>query len=155
MAHFIEMWASQNPDRDIDMRSVAQLAMANGFRAPKAPTELDLLAKEFSHAAREQTRNDDETGRPYRVYHAFKHSQGGQQLTLWVDIDKAPRKKMVLSLQMRREQMVGDAVAVTYDADHWNRIHPDEEQIQIALDFAPDVEWRKNAPDTEDEKEAS
>ena len=43
--------------------------------------------------------------------------------------------------------MVGDGVQLTFDADHWNSIHPDEEPIDIPMDFVPDVEWRKNAPD--------
>lgn len=32
------------------------------------------------------------------------------------------------------------------DARHWNRTHPDEEEIQIPLDFSDDVDWRLNAP---------
>jgi hypothetical protein len=54
---------------------------------------------------------------------------------------------MFRSLQQRREQMVGDGLQLSFDSDHWNRIHPDEEPIKIELDFTDDVEWRKNAPD--------
>jgi len=53
---------------------------------------------------------------------------------------------MLRSLGIRREQMVGDGLMLSYDADHWNRIHPDQEPIQIELDFTDDVAWRKNAP---------
>ena len=43
--------------------------------------------------------------------------------------------------------MVGDAWHLTLDQDHWNGIHPNEEPIQLPLDFADDMQWRKNAPD--------
>ena len=65
----------------------------------------------------------------------------------WVDIDEAPRKPMVKSLNNRREQMVDDGLMLSYDADHWNSIHPDEEPIQLEMDLTPDIEWRKNSPD--------
>lgn len=51
------------------------------------------------------------------------------------------------SLIMRREQMVADGLQLTLDAEHWNRMHSDEEPIQLPLDLGPDVEWRKNGPD--------
>ena len=49
-------------------------------------------------------------------------------------------------LVQRREQMVGDALQLTLDADHWNSVNPSEAPIQMPLDFGPDVEWRKNGP---------
>jgi hypothetical protein len=141
--YFIEEWMRVTGKTDIDMHAVAQLAIDSGFSAPKPMSAVELLAKDLAHAAREKTRVDDSTGRPYRAYHAYRQEQGGHQLTLWVDIDTAPRPKMWKSLQMRRKQMIGDAVAVTDDADHWNRMHPNEEPIQIPLDLTPDVEEDK------------
>jgi hypothetical protein len=150
LEHFIEEWQRQTGKSDINMHDVAQFAHDHGFRLPTSPSPIDLLAREFAHAAREKTERDEQTGRPYRVYHAFKQRQGDQQLTLWININTAPRRKMLKSLQMRREQMVGDAVAVTDDADHWNRLHTDEEGITIPLDFGPDVAERKALDEDED-----
>ncbi len=150
MEFFIEEWQRETGKAEIDMHAVADYALKRGFRAPTPPSARDLLAREFAHAAREKTSHDEVTGRPYRVYHAYKQRQGDQQLTLWVNIDTAPRKKMWKSLQMRREQMVGDAVAVTDDADHWNRRNPQAEPITIPLDFGPDVEERKAADEADD-----
>ena len=93
----------------------------------------------FSKAAREETRQDYKTGRPYRVYHAFTSDVDGQGM-LWVDIDEAPRKYMLKSAIMRREQMVGDAVQLTFDLDHWNSTNGNEEPIIIPLDFTDDVD---------------
>jgi len=39
--------------------------------------------------------------------------------------------------------MVGDGLQLTFDMDHWNAIHPDEEPIEIPLDFTDDIKWRK------------
>jgi len=55
----------------------------------------------------------------------------------------------------RREQMVGDAVSLSDDADHWNRVHPSEEPIQIPLDFEFDVMLRRNAPPDDEEQQAA
>jgi hypothetical protein len=71
-------------------------------------------------------------------------------MTFWVDIDEASRKIMHKSLIQRREQMVGDAVQLSFDAEHWSLSHPKETPIEIPLDFTEDVEWRKNG---EDERE--
>lgn len=68
-------------------------------------------------------------------------------MTFWVDIDEATRRQMNKCLVQRREQMVGDAVQITLDADHWNVAHAEEEPIVMEMDFAEDVQWRLNAPD--------
>ena len=77
----------------------------------------------------------------------------GQVSFVFVDIEDATRPQMHRSLTKRREQMVGDAVHLTYDADRWNAEHPDLEPIQMALDFGPDVEWRKATDGVEAEDE--
>lgn len=72
-------------------------------------------------------------------------------MTLWADIDLAPRPFAKKAFVQRREQMVGDAVQLTLDADHWNAVNPTEEPINMVMDFTDDVEWRLNAADEEDE----
>jgi hypothetical protein len=37
-----------------------------------------------------------------------------------------------------------------FDEAHWNRIHADEEPLNMPTNFTPDIEWRMNAPE-EDE----
>lgn len=107
---------------------------------------MDILAKDFASAALEETRTDKETGEPYRVNHMYVVSQGDTQLHLWIDIDEAPREPMQASLTMRREQIVGDITQLTFDAEHWNRINPEDEPIVIEADFGLDVEIRRHAP---------
>jgi hypothetical protein len=64
---------------------------------------------------------------------------GGLQATLWTDIDEAPRPIAHKALKQRREQMIGDALHLAYDVEHWNRINPNERPIQMPLDFTDDV----------------
>lgn len=153
MQKLIRYYKDATGEKEVDMHKVASFALKLGWKLPTPANPLDLLAKQLSAAAREEIRHDAKTGRPYRANHALSITQGNQQLTFWIDIDEAPRKSILKSLVNRREQMVGDGLQLTLDADHWNTAHPDEEPIVIPMDFTDDVEWRKNAP-TEDGKAA-
>ncbi len=142
----IRLYKEETGETEIDMHKVAKWALSKGVTSPKPKTAEDLLAARFSKAARQEMRKDKSTGRPYRANHAVPDGS----LTLWVDIDEAPRKRMHKSTQMRREQMVGDALQLTYDVDHWNSINPDEAPIEIELDFQFDVDLRKASEESTD-----
>ena len=92
---------------------------------PKDP--LDILASELSRAARDEIDYDKETGRRFRVNHAYPMKQGGQSSFFWVDIDEAPRKVISKAFNLRREQMVSDGLQPSYDQDRWNSKKPDED----------------------------
>lgn len=113
------------------------------WQTPGAPEEpksaLDRLAEQFSAAAREEVRRDTVTGRPYRANLAVTTWQGSEQFTLWTDMDEAPRPIAQKSFVQRREQMVGDAVQLSFDVEHWNRVHAGEEPIVMPMDFTDDV----------------
>ena len=151
MQKIIRQYKDVNHEKEVEMHQVAKFAADMGWPLSQPADPIDLLAKEFTRAARQEIKKDKVTGRPYRVNHAIPDPTG--QYSLWIDIDEAPRKPMRKSLVNRREQMVGDGLQLTLDADHWNRINPNEEPIQLPMDFTEDVEWRKNAP--EEEREAS
>jgi hypothetical protein len=153
MQRFFKHYKEVKHKTAVDMHDVAKFAISKGWPVPAPIDPIERLAKEFSSAAREEIRHDKKTGKPYRANHALPEIRGGKQLTLWIDIDEAPRKPMLKCLVKRREQMVGDGLQLSLDADHWNSIHPDEEPINLPLDLTPDVDWRKNAPD--DERKAS
>jgi hypothetical protein len=56
---------------------------------------------------------------------------------------------MLVSLTMRREQMVSDGVMVIHDQEHWNTQHPIEPPIQMEMDLTFDIELRNHADDEE------
>jgi hypothetical protein len=105
--YLIRQWKEETGSTQIDMQQVAQYAIDHGWPLPPPLTSIERLAKEFANAAREETRQDEQTGRPYRVYHAF-HPEGSRQgHFLWMDIDEAPRNVMQKSTRQRREQVIG------------------------------------------------
>jgi len=144
MQIIIRDYKEETGKTEVDMKDVALYAVRKGMKLPAPKSPLDRLASEFAKAARDEIKHDTITGKPYRVNHAIPANYG-MQTHLWVDIDEAPRHYIHKSLINRREQMIGDGLQLTYDADHWNNIHPDEEPIQIPMDFTDDIEWRKNA----------
>jgi hypothetical protein len=97
--------------------------------------------------------SDKKTFQPYHANRARMILENGKQIPLWFDMDRAQRKVVEKYSMQRREHMFGEIFQHVLDLDHWNRVHPDEAPIQFELDFGPDVEWRKNAPD--EEKKAS
>lgn len=136
---------------EIDMKEVARWAVARGWKLPTPPDPLDLLAKQFSEAARETVEYDKKTGKPFRVYHSLRTSHGGTQLNFkFIDINEATRPQMLASLQNRREQMVSDGLMLTYDQDHWNALNPEQEPIQLPMDLQFDIDLRKAADDDDE-----
>lgn len=148
-----EMWSivrryrEKTGQQSVDMHDVARFAVGMGWPLPKPKSALERLAEQFSSSQREEMRRDEVTGRPYRANLAVTTWQGKEQLTLWTDIDEAPRHVAQKAFVQRREQMVGDAVQLTFDVMHWNRVNEAELPIDMPMDFTEDVEWRINAPD--------
>jgi len=135
--------------RDVTSQELASAAKAAGWKMPKPKDPLDILAKEFAEAEGDEMKHDEETGDPYRANICYKLTQGSKPL--WGDIDKATRDKMVKNVALRREQMIGDGLQLTRDANHWNRINPDNDPVQVELDFTDEVEWKMNAPKADEE----
>jgi hypothetical protein len=149
MQRLIRHYKDVTGKTEINMHEVAQFAVDKGWPLPRPIAAIDRLAKEFSQAAREEIDHDAKTGKPYRVNHAITQIQGSVQQTFWIDIDEAPRGRILKSLVQRREQMVGDGLQLTLDAMHWNGVHPNEEPLDLPMDFTDDIQWRINAPDEE------
>ncbi|EMT5437148.1 hypothetical protein WMR10_002725 [Stenotrophomonas maltophilia] len=143
----IQHYRDETGNESVDMHEVAKFAADRGYPLPKPKSALDRLAEELSSAAREEVRHDKVTGKPYRANLAVVQWVNGQQMTLWHDIDVAPRRVAHKAFVQRREQMVGDAVQLTLDVTHWNSVNAEDEPIVMPMDFTDDVQWRLNAPD--------
>ena len=143
---YIAWYVEETGDSEFEMRNVAVWLKERGYEMPEPKSPLEMLEKELRTAAREHHRQDDR-GKSYRAYHAITDSSSGVSRSIWIDIDTAKRPRMERSLKQRREQMVGDAVAISRDAAHWNRRNPNEKAIQIELDFGLDVEIANAADD--------
>jgi hypothetical protein len=122
---------------------------------PQPADPLDLLAKQFSDAARLEIKQDSQTGNPYRVNHAVPNRAATGQLSFfWIDIDdpKTTPTNMRASLVMRREQMVDDGLQLTFDLEHWNSTRPEGAQIEpLPMDLTLDLEIRRASREGDDE----
>ena len=140
------LYKEETGNSQVDLHELAKWMVGKGWALPRPSDPMDLLVRQISRALREETRISELTGSPYRANHAYPlgNSRRGT-LWAWIDIDEAPRQLIHRALQTRREQLVGDAVQLSNDADHWNASHPDADPVVIQLDFTDDVEWRRNS----------
>lgn len=145
MQRFARYYREQE-GRDVTMQEVAQAAALKGWPLPKPKEPIEILAKEFAQAEREEMFFDEVLGESYNANICYQVQSSGKQLMFWSDIDKANRDKIVKNAALHRDQMVGEAVQATINLMHWNRLHPDEKPVQMELDFGPDVKWRLNQP---------
>jgi hypothetical protein len=132
--------------RDTTSHELALAWKKIGGQMPKPKDVIDILAKEFADAEREELSFDEVLGESYNANICYELLVGDKIETRWADTDTASRDKIVKNAALRRNQVVGDLVRATVTLLHWNRIHPEEEPVQMELDFGPDVEWKLNAP---------
>ncbi len=143
---FIRYFRHHTGQQEVNMHEVAAFAAKMGWTPPKPTDPMDLFAKQFSDAAREETRVDKETKQPYKANLAYtKRLPSGAQLWLWFDVDEATRPQMVKGLHLYREQMVGEAVIGVNTADHWSRLFPDQPKLPFVTDLTEDVKEREKA----------
>lgn len=154
----IRLYREETGRSELDLHDVAKFALGKGWPMPTPKSPLDLLASQIRDAARQDVRKDNATGRPYRAYHAVPAlDEKGQGTFYWIDMDDPAitYASMRKSIVRRREQMVDDGVQLSLDLDHWNSIRPEDEHIAFETDFGPDIEWRKNSMDDDDDKKAA
>ena len=89
MQRFLRYYKDITKKTEVDMKEVAKFAIKKGWKLPLPTDPIDRLAKEFSQAARDEIRYDQETSKPYRANHALPIFQGQEQYHLWIDIDEA------------------------------------------------------------------
>lgn len=78
----------------------------------------------------------------YRANHAFKEKHGDKQLTIWVQLENATHPQMRASATNRRDGIIADCAQLKKDSIVWNTKNPNEEQINMVLDFEEDVNER-------------
>ncbi len=143
---FIRHWKDVTGETEVDMRKVAELAIAMGQKPPPPIDPVDAVAKQYRDAAKQDIRRDDKTHRPYRGYHAVpNYTADGQRTFSYIDIDdpKTKPERFKKSTVMRREQMIDDGVQLRLDENHWNGTRPVEQQIELLpMDLQPDIDWR-------------
>ena len=115
---------------------IAAYAIKNKLWEAQGATVLDLCAEQLARAMREEYIRDPQ-GRVVRAKHAARVA--GEQTVLWADIRTATREHMVIALQQRRHQIVGDCRQLKADADSYNDNNNPGKPIQMVFDFTEDI----------------
>lgn len=111
----------------------------NNYWEPQEGAVITQCADHLARAMREEYYTDAQ-GRRVRVNHAARILSGEKQLTFWDDIRGASRTHMQVSLQQRRDQIVGDCKQLKTDMDSYNDNVNAGEPIQMVFDFTRDLE---------------
>lgn len=139
----------------VSLDNVAAWAIEQGLYRPQ-PRDVVKLCREALAESLRQEKRIDAQGRKYRAKHSVRTNIGGVQLSLWADIDNAPRSFMEKSFSQRRKAIADDCFQVKQDVDHFNDENPTELPIQIVLDFTDDVaEMEAAARHDRDDDEAA
>jgi hypothetical protein len=118
-----------------DMNDVADWAIEKGlWDKPFRNNARKECARALAQASRDEYYTDPQ-GRRVRTKHAARHEQGW----LWADIKSAPPAHMRLSLQQRRQSIVGDCKQLKTDLDSYNDNNIHGAQIQMDFDFNLDL----------------
>lgn len=154
LLRIIRQYREEMGVEEVHMPDVAQYAAERGYPLPRPKTPIELFAKQLSKVASEEVRYDATTGKPYHAYRAIMRTVGNEQLAFWFDLDRVERKVFHKYSTQRREHFTGELYYHVLDVEHWQAIHPQEEQIPFPLDFTDDVEYRRHGED-EGNKKAS
>ncbi|HXQ11201.1 MAG TPA: hypothetical protein VN805_09445 [Caulobacteraceae bacterium] len=119
-------------------KTIAEWAISSGRWELPASAAVNRCAEDLSAAMREEYYTDPK-GRRVRLFHPARRYVAGQQLTLWDDIRTTSRQHMQLSLQQRRQNIVGDCRQLKIDGDSFNDAHASEPAIQMVFDFTMDL----------------
>jgi hypothetical protein len=140
----------------VSLDDVAAWAIENRLYFP-APRDVVKLCREALAESLRQEKRIDEKGRKYRAKHSVRTNAGGVQLSLWADIDTAPRSFMEKSFSQRRKSIVDDCFRMKQDVDHFNDENPDELPIQFVMDFTDDIAEMEAAArfESDDDDEAA
>ncbi len=122
----------------VSLDEVAAWAIELGLYRP-APRDVVKICRDALADSLRQERRVDAAGRKYRAKHSVRSWVGGQQFSLWADIDTAPRSFLEKSFSQRRKAIADDCFQIKQDVDHFNDEHPTEEPIQMIIDFTDDV----------------
>ena len=138
MQAIFDRYTEEVDSSPVSLDNVAAWAIGKGLYRPQ-PRDVVKLCREALAESLRQEKRIDAKGRRYRAKHSVRTNIGGVQLSLWADIDNAPRSFIEKSFSQRRKAIADDCFQVKQDVDHFNDENPAELPIQIVLDFTDDV----------------
>lgn len=111
---------------------------------PRKVDPLDILASQMASALGQEY--ETHNGRRYRVNHAVRLTQNGEQRTFWAIMGYAPHDHMEKAFAQRREHIVGECAQLNADITVYNEMNEGKRPvIQLVLDFTDDVAEREQS----------
>lgn len=140
LLELVEMYRKIHKVSSINVNEVSAWAVHTRAYEPQPKSTMKLLAREISHALREDFFTDSQ-GRRVRRKHAQRISAGGKdgQMVLWHDITEASRPQMQAAFQQRRHGVVMDCRQLKVDVDSYNDNYNRSVPIQMCFDFEEDL----------------
>ena len=144
----VELYRTAGQRWPATSKEIARWAYREGHYLPQEQGIVAQLARELSRAMREECYTDPQ-GRRVRTKHAARRfgeelavegDEAKSQKMFWADIRTDDPDHIILALQQRRQQIVGDCKQLKTDADSFNENHPSEKQVQIVFNFMEDLE---------------
>ncbi|RKE85423.1 hypothetical protein [Rhizobium sp. AG855] len=138
MQSIFDRYTEEVDSGPVSLDDVATWAISEGLFKPQ-PRDVVKICREALAESLRQEKRVDSNGRRYRAKHSVRTNIGGVQLSLWADIDTAPRSFMEKSFSQRRKAIADDCFQIKQDVDHFNEVNPTELPLLVVLDFTDDV----------------
>jgi len=136
LQHIVNKYIAAGEVWPATSHQIASWAIKQHLWEAQKTTIIDICAEQLARAMREEYIHDPQ-GRTIRAKHAARIA--GEQTVLWADIRTASRQHMVIALQQRRQQIVGDCRQLKADADSYNENNNPGKPIQMVFDFRDDL----------------
>ena len=117
---------------------IAEWAMRRKLWELPREGKLRVLADDLAKAMRQEYITDRD-GHRVRVKHPAKMARDGEQGTFWGDIRTENRAFMEVATAQRRNGIVADCKQLKSDVDYFNALHPEDDPLQLNLNFSRDV----------------
>jgi hypothetical protein len=120
-------------------KQIAGWAIRRKLWAPQPASLVARCAEELADAMSQEYMTDPQ-GRTVRVKHAaiLKDESGPRQM-VWVDIRTATREQIAVSIQLRRQHVIGECRHMKATVDSFNENYNPDEPLQLVLDYTQDV----------------
>lgn len=128
-------------------------AMEHKKLVPRLQDLKKIFRKQITSALRTAMRRDPD-GFSYRAKQCVAISESGMQLRLWFDTDKGGTPNLrQKAVRQRRDGIASDVYRAVCDAEHMNKVFPDDPQLNFLTDFSDDIAERRAADLLDDDKD--
>lgn len=147
-------WMAETSQKSGDPGDFVEWAIAAKRLALRPQDVKQLIRKQVTQVLRQARRYDLEGGFHYRSKQSVMLLEGGIAIMHYFDTDAGGSPTLrQRAVRQRREAIANGVYLAVCDAEHMNRVFPDEPKLQFVMDFAEDVAEKRAADKANDEDE--